>query len=208
MLSRTPVARLRPQGFIAPCIPTLATKPPVGPQWIHEIKHDGYRLIARRHGNRVRLFTRRGYDWADRYPLIREAMLALPQDATIDGEAVVCNVIGVADFELLHSREHDRRAFLYAFDLLELDGVDVRPLPLEQRKEHLRNLLIGSASGICFNDHLEDDAATIFAHACRLGCEGIVSKNRSRPYKSGPSKTWIKVKNPKAPGVRRFEDRT
>jgi len=66
MLWRTPVARLRPQGFIAPCIPTLATKPPVGPQWIHEIKHDRYRLIARRHGNRVRLFTRRGYDWADR----------------------------------------------------------------------------------------------------------------------------------------------
>src|SRR5215469_15347625 len=98
------------------------------PQWIHEIKHDGYRLIARVDGGRVRLFTRRGYDWTDRYPLIRDAMLGLPQEATIDGEAVVSDPAGVADFALLHRRKHDRQAFLYAFDLLELDGVDLRPL--------------------------------------------------------------------------------
>ena len=208
MLWRGPVARRHPPAFIDPCIPTLATKPPVGPRWIHEIKHNGYRLIARRHGNRVRLFTRRGYDWAHRYPLITEAMAVLPQDATIDGEVVVCDSMAVADFELLHGREHDRRAFLYAFDLLELDGVDLRPFPLERRKNQLRNLLSRRASGIQYSDHLEDDGATVFAHACRLGCEGIVSKDRSRPYRSGPSKTWIKVKNPKAPGVRRFEDRT
>jgi len=78
MSLRTPAARRRhPRGFIDPCIPTLATKPPVGPQWIHEIKHDGYRLIARRHAGRARLFTQRGYDWAERYPLTRDAMLAL-----------------------------------------------------------------------------------------------------------------------------------
>jgi bifunctional non-homologous end joining protein LigD len=88
----------------------------------------------------VRLFSRRGYDWTERYPLIREAMAALAQDAIMDGEAVVCNEAGVADFEVLQSREHDRRAFLYAFDLLELDGADLRPLPLEQRKDELRNL--------------------------------------------------------------------
>ena len=116
--------------------------------------------------------------------------------------------MGVANFDLLHSREHDRLAFLCAFDLLELDGVDLRPFPLERRKELLRKLLLGCMTGIQFSEHLEDDGATVFAHACRLGCEGIVSKDRSRPYKSGPSKTWIKVKNPKAPGVRRFEDRT
>jgi bifunctional non-homologous end joining protein LigD len=90
MLWRGTAARRRSQGFIDPCIPTLATKPPVGPQWIHEIKHDGYRLIVCRRAGRVRVFTRRGYDWTERYPLIREAMAALPQDATIDGEAVVC----------------------------------------------------------------------------------------------------------------------
>ena len=106
----------------------------------------------------------------------------------------MCNAIGVADFELLHSREHDRLAFLYAFDLLELDGVDLRPFPLERRKDQLRILLLGCMTGIQFNEHLEDDGATIFAHACQLGCEGIVSKDRSRPYRSGPCKTWIKVK--------------
>jgi ATP-dependent DNA ligase len=209
MLRRTQtVTRRRPHGFIDPCIPTLATKPPAGPQWIHEIKHDGYRLIARRHRGRVRLFTRRGHDWADRYPLIGEAMAGLAQDATIDGEVVVCDVAGVADFGRLHSREHDRHAFLYAFDLLELDGLDLRPFPLERRKDQLRRLLFGYAHGVQFNEHLEGDGATVFARACRLGCEGIVSKDRSRPYRSGKSKTWIKVKNPKAPGVLRFEDRS
>src|SRR5215469_8474034 len=77
------------------------------------------------------------------------------------------------------------------FDLLELDGVDLRPFPLERRKDQLRKLLLGCMAGIQFNEHLEDDGATVFAHACRLGCEGIVSKDRSRPYKSGPSRTWI-----------------
>jgi bifunctional non-homologous end joining protein LigD len=85
-----------PQGFIDPCIPTLATKPPVGPQWFHEIKHDGYRLIVCRRAGRVRVFTRRGYDWTERYPLIRQAMLALPRDATIDGEAVVRDAAGLS----------------------------------------------------------------------------------------------------------------
>src|SRR6516162_7716706 len=116
---RTQAPKRRPVGFVGPCIPTMAAKPPVGPQWIHEIKHDGYRLIVCRRGDRVRLFTRRGYDWSDRYPRIRVAAEALPTDATIDGEAVVCNSAGVANFELMHSRDHDRRAVLYAFDLLD-----------------------------------------------------------------------------------------
>jgi ATP-dependent DNA ligase len=128
----------RPQGFIDPCIPTLAIKPPAGRQWIHEIKHDGYRLIASRHRGRVHLFTRRGYDWSDRYPLIGETMTGLAQDATIDGEAVVCNAAGVADFERLHSQEHDRHVFLYAFNLLELEGLDLRPFPLARRKDQLQ----------------------------------------------------------------------
>jgi ATP-dependent DNA ligase len=198
----------RPVGFIEPCIPTRAHKPPAGPQWIHEIKHDGYRLIVRRHGDRVRLFTRRGYDWTDRYPLIANAAAALGCDATIDGEAVVCDRAGVADFERLHSREHDRQAFLWAFDLLELDGEDLRPSPLFERKAALRRLLRRAKAGLHYVEHLDGDGADIFDHACRLGCEGIVSKDRSRPYRSGKSKTWIKVKNPKAPGVRRFEDRS
>jgi bifunctional non-homologous end joining protein LigD len=137
MLWRTGRLPKRP-GIIEPCIPTRASKPPVGPQWIHEIKHDGYRLIARKRDGRVRLFTRRGYDWTDRYPLIRTAMAALrASSAAIDGEAVCCDGAGVAVFEKLHSRAFDNEAFLYAFDLIELDGEDWRPRPLEERKARL-----------------------------------------------------------------------
>src|ERR1700709_2527122 len=94
---RTQPSTKRPR-IIEPCIPTRATKPPVGPQWIHEIKHDGYRLIARKRDGRVRLFTRNGFDWTDRYPLIREAMAALaPASATIDGEW--CDGDGLAIFD-------------------------------------------------------------------------------------------------------------
>ena len=157
MFWRTTAPSRRPVGFIEPCIPTRAYKPPAGPQWLHEIKHDGYRLIVCRRGDRVRLFTRRGYDWTDRYPLIVAAADALPCNATIDGEVVVCDRAGVADFERLHSREHDRQAFLWAFDLLELDGEDLRPSPLFERKGALRRLLRRAKAGIHFVDHLEGD---------------------------------------------------
>jgi uncharacterized protein YcfJ len=107
MLWRTSRPAKRP-GIIEPCIPTRASKPPVGPHWVHEIKHDGYRLIARKRDDRVRLFTRRGYDWTDRYPLIRKAVAALQLgSAVIDGEVVCCDGAGVAVFEKLHSRAYD-----------------------------------------------------------------------------------------------------
>ena len=115
-------------GVIEPCIPTRATKPPVGPKWIHEIKHDGCRLIARKREGRVSFFTRNGFDWTDRYPRIGEALAALATtSATIDGEAVWCDGEGLAIFDKLHSRAHDGAVILYAFDLLELDGADWRP---------------------------------------------------------------------------------
>jgi bifunctional non-homologous end joining protein LigD len=127
MLWRSSAPKRQPPGFIERCIPTRAAKPPVGPQWIHEIKHDGYRLIARKQDDRVRLFTRRGYDWTDRYPLIHKAVAALPAaSAVIDGEAVCCDDAGVAVFDKLHSRAYDDQASFYAFDLLELDGEDWR----------------------------------------------------------------------------------
>jgi bifunctional non-homologous end joining protein LigD len=209
MLWRAPVAgKQRPPGFIEPCIPTRASKPPVGPQWIHEIKQDGYRLIARKRDGRVRLFTRRGYDWTERYPRIGEAVTAIrAASVVIDGEAVCCDGSGVAIFDQLHSRAFDDRVFLYAFDLLELDGEDWRPRPLEERKAKLEQLIAIAPAGIRYSEHLDGDGATIFAHACKLGFEGIVSKHRESPYRSGPSKTWLKVKNPSAPGVLRFKDR-
>jgi bifunctional non-homologous end joining protein LigD len=101
ILQRTGRPPKRP-GIIEPCIPTRVSKPPVGPQWIHEIKHDGYRLIARKRDGRVRLFTRRGFDWTERYPRISAAVAALqPSSVTLDGEAVVCDDAGVAVFEIL-----------------------------------------------------------------------------------------------------------
>jgi bifunctional non-homologous end joining protein LigD len=177
MLCTSPAAK-RP-GIIEPCIPTLASKPPVGPHWIHEIKHDGYRLIARRRAGEVHLFTRRGYDWTERYPRIRKAVGAIPAvSAVIESEAVCCDEAGVAAFEKLHSRAHDAEVFLYAFDLLELDGEDWRPRRLEERKERLQALISGAPDGLQFSEHLEGDGVEIFAQACRLGCEGIVSKRR------------------------------
>jgi ATP-dependent DNA ligase len=163
-----------------------ADKVPAGPQWIHEIKHDGFRLIVCRRAGRVRLFTRRGYDWTQRYPWIVAAADALTQDATIDGEVVVCDDAGIANFKRLQARAHDREAFLCAFDLLELDGVDLRPHPLEARKDRLAQLIADAPAGPQFTEHLEGDGAVIFAHACKLGFEGIVSKGPHAALSIGP----------------------
>jgi len=124
MLARSPA---HPAGFIEPCLPTLGRTVPGGPQWAYEIKHDGYRFIARRDGDRVRVFSRHGKDWSDRVPLIVEAMRVLPvTSATIDGEGVVVDGRGVTDFERLRAALAERggAAFLYGFDLLALDGED------------------------------------------------------------------------------------
>jgi bifunctional non-homologous end joining protein LigD len=105
--------RLRSDGFIDPCIPTLATKPPAGPDWVHEIKHDGYRLIVRRDGDAVHLFTRRGYDWTDRYPAIAAAAAKLrARSFTLDGESVITGADGVAVFDTLHRRHKASEALL------------------------------------------------------------------------------------------------
>jgi hypothetical protein len=139
--------------------------------------------------------------WTDRYPRISRALAAIrTASAVIDGEAVCCDDAGVAVFEKLHSRAYDDQVFLYAFDLLELEGVDWRPRPLEERKAKLAKLLAGAPAGIQYSEHLEGDGAAIFAHACKLGCEGVVSKRADSAYRSGPSKVWLKVKNPAAPG--------
>ena len=110
-------------GFIEPCLPSSAECPPAGPDWIHEIKHDGYRLMARRDSAGIRLLTRNGHDWSPRYPLIREAVNRLKvRSCLIDGEAVACDENGLAVFERLRRKREGRHVFLYAFDLLELNG--------------------------------------------------------------------------------------
>jgi bifunctional non-homologous end joining protein LigD len=194
-------------GFIEPCLPSSADRPPSGPEWVHEIKHDGYRLMARRDPITigVRLLTRNGHDWSPRYPLIVEAVQALKvRSCLIDGEAVVCDGNGVAVFEHLRRRKHaSRHVFMYAFDLLELNGKDLRPEPIEVRKAMLASLLRGCAPGVRFNQHIGHAGDLVFRHACQLGCEGIVSKWLGSRYRSGRTKDWLKFKNPDAPAVKR-----
>jgi bifunctional non-homologous end joining protein LigD len=190
--------RTRPGlGIIEPCLPSSAKAPPSGPGWIHEIKHDGFRILARRDNTGVRLITRAGSDFSSRFPFIAMAVGKLPvRSCLIDGEAIVCDENGLAVFELI--RRHD-----CAFDLLELDGKDLRRAPIEERKRLLAKLLRGSNLSIVLNEHFKEDGAIVFREACRLGCEGVVSKRLGSPYRSGRSPHWVKVKNPKAPAVKR-----
>ena len=194
----------RNRSTIAPCLPKPAKEPPSGPDWIHEIKHDGFRILARRNGNGVRLYTRNGSNFADRFPRIVEAVANLPvQSCFIDGEAIVVDERGLAAFDLLRSWRHDHAVVLCAFDLVELDGKDLRQEPIEERKHSLANLLYRERDGIIFNQHYDGDGALIFKQACTLGCEGIVSKRLGSTYRSGRVNDWLKIKNPAAPAVKR-----
>ena len=189
---------------IEPCLPSLAKTPPTGPDWIHEIKHDGFRVMARRDGKKVRLISRNGKDLTYRFPLVVQAVAALPvQSCVIDGEAIVSDASGLAVFNLIRSYRNGPRATLCAFDLIEIDGEDLRWKPIEDRKAALKSLLSQSHPGIAFNKHFDIEGSVLFHHACKLGCEGIVSKRLGSPYRFGRSSDWLKVKNPAAPAVKR-----
>jgi len=189
---------------LEPCLPRPAKEPPAGPGWIHEIKHDGFRILARRDKDRVRLATRNGSDFTARYPKIVTAVESLSvRSCVLDGEAIVVNERGHSVFEPLRYRTHDHAAVLCAFDLLELDGADFRSQPLAQRKATLAELLYKIRDGIAFNRHFAGDGAIIFKHACELGCEGIVSKRLGSAYRGGRVNDWRKIKNPAAPAVKR-----
>ena len=178
--------------------------PPSGPGWIHEIKHDGFRILARRDSAGVRLISRNGNDFTHRFPFIEMAIKSLPvRSCLIDGEAIVCDENGVADFELIRGHGTAADAVHCAFDLLELDGRDLRRRPIEERKGLLTEVLRGSNPSIVLNKHYEEDGAIVFREACRLGCEGIVSKKLGSIYRRGRSPLWLKVKNPNAPAVKR-----
>ena len=193
-----------PVGFIQPCRPIKAARPPSGPLWIHEIKHDGFRLLVRRDGPQVRCFTRGGYDWAERFPAIVEAACRIrAKSFLIDGEAIVCGPGGRADFDALRSRRRDHDVVLFAFDLIELKGEDWRARQLAERKKRLTSLLTRASGAIRLNEHLDAEGELVFEHACRMGLEGIVSKRIDAPYRSGPCPTWLKSKNPKCEAVRR-----
>jgi bifunctional non-homologous end joining protein LigD len=197
--------RTRPGlGIIEPCLPSPAKAPPSGHGWIHEIKHDGFRILARRGPAGVQLITRNGNDFTPRFPFIEMAVKSLPvRSCLIDGEAIVCDENGLAVFELIRRHGALASAVHCAFDLLELDGRDLRREPIEERKRLLAKLLRGSHLSIVLNEHFEKDGEIVFREACKLGCEGIVLKQLGSSYRSGRSPLWVKVKNPKAPAVKR-----
>jgi ATP-dependent DNA ligase len=190
--------------FIEPCLPSPADRPPSGSNWIHEIRHDGYRLMARRDPVGIRLLIRRGNGWSDRFPLVVEAVNHLKvRSCLIDGEVVCCDEKGVAAFQLLRHRWNEPEAFLYAFDLLELNGTDLRREPLGAQGDASEPAQ-GQARRTPERAPVEHDCGvTVFQHACKMGLEGIVSKRLGSRYRSGQSPDWLKFKNPDAPAVRR-----
>ena len=197
-------ARTRPGGagpaFVPPCLATLADRPPKGEGWVHEVKFDGYRVQAVLSEGRVRLLTRTGLDWTARFGRgIATAVEGLSCDsAVIDGEIVVLDDSGVSTFADLQAAlsegRHEGMVF-YAFDLLHLDGRDLKAEPLVARKEQLAHLLDGLKTGpLRLSEHFEDPGEVMLDHACRMGLEGVISKRLDAPYHSGRRGDWIKSK--------------
>jgi DNA ligase D-like protein (predicted ligase) len=183
--------------FIEPQLASPVDQPPEGKHWIHEIKHDGYRsqIVIER---QVRVFSRNGHDWSDLYPGIVRAAASLPcKSAIIDGEAVVQDENGVSNSDALGSaiRRQPHSIILYAFDLLHLDGKDLRQETLSERRAVLKNMIGDDARGrIQFSDEFDGDGAAVFKACADRALEGIVSKHALSPYRSGHSKTWLKTK--------------
>lgn len=185
--------------FIEPALAVLKPKPPTGERWLHEIKFDGYRLQARIKRGAVTLLTRGGQDWTAKFgEAIRAALAALPaEEAVLDGEVVVEMDNGASDFSALQADlaegRSDRFVF-YAFDLLHLDGMDLRNATLTDRKALLEKLLPGGGGPLRYSAHFDDSGALVLQHACRLSLEGVVSKLRAGKYVSGRKGNWVKSK--------------
>jgi bifunctional non-homologous end joining protein LigD len=184
---------------VAPQLATLVAEAPAGDEWIHEVKFDGYRVLCRVEGGRVRIATRAGHDWTDRFPNLARALAKLPAErALLDGEAAVLGAEGRSDFQRLQNalgrEEPDLQ--LFAFDLLHLDGWDVRGAPLVERKRLLRQLLarLPARVPLRYSGELRGRGPAVLAEACRSGLEGIVSKRADAPYGSGRSRSWLKTK--------------
>jgi bifunctional non-homologous end joining protein LigD len=183
--------------FVSPQLATLVKSPPDGDDWLHEIKYDGYRAIAAVGAGRVHVFTRSGLDWTDKFAQIADALSRLDVDsALLDGEVVALDDKGRTSFEQLQHGLKDGKVPLtyYVFDLIELDGKDLRSEPLERRKAALQKLLKGAPKAIRYSDHVVGHGDKVLAKACAMGLEGIVSKRADKPYLSRRTKSWLKSK--------------
>ncbi|WP_234710059.1 DNA ligase [Sinorhizobium medicae] len=188
---------------IDPCLATLVDKPPIGPDWAYEVKWDvcGYRLAVHIEPGRVRVLTRGGYDWTDRFPSIADDARRLAvKTAILDGEAVVLNDQGRSDFGMLQralgrlsSAVEAGAIVFYAFDVLYLDGRDVRRLPLRERRRLLEPLVAGREGAVRLSEEVQADGDAFFSVACAHGLEGIIAKHVEKPYSSGRGEWWQKI---------------
>jgi bifunctional non-homologous end joining protein LigD len=188
--------------FIQPCSPTTASKPPTGERWTHEVKWDGFRFQVLKVGREVRLFSRNGADWTERLPAIAAAFARLPaRVAQIDGELCLCDVHGRPDFRALMRAARQRPAdetglSFHAFDLLHLNAADLKPKPLAERHRRLVDLVqrLDEAVPVLYLPDAFASGEDLLKMCGKLRLEGIVSKRLDRPYVSGPTKDWLKVK--------------
>jgi len=175
----------------------LVEAPPGGQGWVHEIKYDGYRLLAIIEGGRARLRTRGGEDWTGRFPELAAALASLPAgSAILDGEAAVADASGRTDFSALqrHLQEGGAAVAYFLFDLLYLDGLDLTACPLSGRRQLLARLLAGAPAPLVLAGQIEGRGAEVLAEACRLGLEGVISKRADSPYRGRRSRDWLKTK--------------
>jgi bifunctional non-homologous end joining protein LigD len=189
------------------CRPAAKKVVPAGPDWIHEVKYDGYRGRVVRDGKDVKLLSKSGLDWTWRFPWVAETALKIRQTRfVIDGEICVLDLQGISDFNALHSNKHNEEAQLYAFDLLALEGDDLRDLTLVDRKSRLAKLLHRRPEGIFVAPFEQGEIGpSLFDAACRMNLEGLVSKHRLRRYRPKTC-DWVKVKNRQHPAFSRVMD--
>ncbi|MCQ0090869.1 DNA ligase D [Roseovarius sp. M141] len=189
-------SRKRP-AFVKPQLATLVTEAPEGDDWLHETKFDGYRCLAALGKGGTRLYTRSGKDWTDRFHALDGAFDPLPCDAAlIDGEVMAARIRGSAFSSLQKALKEGNALIFFAFDLLCIDGDDLRKKPQTERRERLARLLSGvpSGGGLRLSEHIVGNGAEVFANACKAGAEGIISKRIDAPYRGTRSKAWRKVK--------------
>ncbi|MBY5666632.1 non-homologous end-joining DNA ligase [Rhizobium leguminosarum] len=188
---------------IEPCLALLKARPPRGGDWVYEIKWDGYRLSVHIEPTGIRILTRGGHDWTNRFPAIKQAAMWLPVGtAILDGEAVVLDEQGRSDFGLLQQslggrvgKKSSNDAIFMAFDLLYFDGHDLRKSELDLRRHLLEDLVPAGGQGdIRLSEDIEADGDQLLASACEHGLEGIIAKRRDAPYRSGRTGDWVKVK--------------